>query len=348
MLRCAAFFAAAVAASLFCPEAPAQDVAVVDVDGFPGSYTCIQDGLDAVGDGGTVYVCSGLSPRGVYKGPLNRGLHFDGKNITLEAIGGGLEGGVVIDCEGLDRAFCLSTGVDTTSSITGFTIVNGLSEGNGGAILAEGGLPVVTDCLFIGNSAAHGGAIWAAGGPIRIRGCDFEQNTATGSGGAALLGGDDTVVENCLFYGNGAGDNGALMVAGSDPLIRDCSFVMNSGSPTACIGIAGDGGLVERSVIAFNALGLGVSGDGLEVCYCCVNGNEGGDELPGDVHDCLNSVDPLFCEVYAGELSLCRNSACLPGNNDWHVLIGARAQGCEECSSPTQRESWGALKAMFR
>jgi hypothetical protein len=324
----------------------AADEVIVDLDGFLSPITKIQDGLDAVSDGGTVYVWGGRSGRGVYRGPRNRNLDFGDKNINVESLAGGE---VVIDCEGLDRAFNLSTSVDSTSRIVGFTIVNGATDGDGGAICAAGGLPVVTHCDFRDNSASSGGAIWAAGGPVRVRACDFYSNAADEEGGAISVVSSDTAIRNCVFHGNTAAGFGSVAVTGNDPVITGCSFARNRGAAAACVGIDGTGGVIERCILAFSSLGVSVSATSPEIFYCCVYDNQGGNGLPGDAHDNMVDVpDPLFCDMAGRNLDLCSNSDCLPSENPWEVQIGARAQGCGECTSPVHDASWGAVKSLFR
>lgn len=337
---------AVIAALILIASGPAAaDVVIVDLDGIQSTITKIQDGLDLVSDGGTVYVYGGWPGRGVYRGPRNRNLTFGGKNVSVEALAGGE---VIIDCEGLDRAFNLSADVDTTSRITGLTMINGVASGDGGAIRAEGALPVISECIFRDNTAASGGAIWSAGGPARLSSCDFRGNTAAGEGGAVYLNSPDAVVRASLFYDNSAGEHGAVAVAGSNPLISRCSFVMNGGATNSGIGIYGTGGEVEQCLFAFSSEGASVAAVSPEIRYCCVFGNAGGDDLPGDVHHCIDGTDPGLCGLYSGDLSLCQNSVCLPLNNVWHRQIGAGAQGCGECDSASGGTTWGSLKALFR
>ncbi len=86
---------------------------------------------------------------------------------------------------------------------------------------------------------------------------------------------------------------------------------------------------------------------------CCnVYGNVGGDWV-----DCIAgqygingnlSEDPLFCDLYNDDLTLCGNSPCLPDSNDCEVLIGAYGEGCDDCENPVEMTSWGSIKAMYR
>jgi hypothetical protein len=206
----------------------AQDMVIVDYDGLPPNYSNLQDGIDAVSDGGTVYVIATLStgPEQVsFLGPRNRGLSFGGKNITLTTIGGGPEK-FAIDCQGQDRAFLLSAAVDTTSQIIGFTIMNGTASG-GGAIRCEGGTPRITDCVFQDNSAEYGGAVSLTQGPARFTGCEFYGNSATGGGGAVHAGNSQLRMNACTFGDNAANGGGCIWLGGSDLTLKLCTLSNN-------------------------------------------------------------------------------------------------------------------------
>jgi hypothetical protein len=59
------------------------------------------------------------------------------------------------------------------------------------------------------------------------------------------------------------------------------------------------------------------------------------------------NADPLFCGPAQGDFTLGAASPCLPQNNPWGVLVGARGQGCLGPVS-IRAESWGAIKAKYR
>ena len=86
---------------------------------------------------------------------------------------------------------------------------------------------VVSDSVFIGNSAASdGGAIKASAGPssITIVDCSFEGNQATGSGrGGAIAHGDGAMTVNYnRFFGNSAppGNGNTLFQPGGEPAVN--------------------------------------------------------------------------------------------------------------------------------
>jgi hypothetical protein len=329
----------------------AQDMVFVDYDGLPGNYSNLQDGIDAVSDGGTVYVIATLStgPEQVFfRGPRNRGLSFGGKNITLTTIGGGAEK-FAIDCQGADRAFLLSAGVDTTSQIIGFTIMNGTASG-GGAIRCEGGAPRITECIFQDNSAEYGGAVSLTQGPARLTGCEFYGNSATAGGGAVHAEDTQLRVNACTFGNNAANGGGGIWVGGSDLTLKLCTLSNNEGNVGSGVLLDDSTATIEQCVLAFGRLDRSVYGGAPETFHSCIFGNADGDDLPGSAHDNL-FVDPLLCDPYdasAGAMGLCSNSPCLPGGNPWVLQIGSRVQGCGECGSPAQDASWGSIKALFR
>lgn len=328
-----------VAWALSMPGAAAQDVVTVDLGGLYGDFDNLQDGIDAVSDGGTVYVFPSYPD--AYRGPRNRGLDFGGKNVTLWSIGGSDE--TLVDCEGLDRAVLLSAANDSSTLIAGFTFMNGAATDGGGAIRCEGDPPVLSDCIFRGNSAPLGGALWFASGTTRIVRCGFFDNSAPD--GAALYASSAVFsLRSSSFHGNTSA-GATVAVVGSDVAMSTCTVAGNA----ADTGIRLDGStaVIEQCVLAFNGPGTPVEGASLEIFHCCVFGNTGGDDLPGNAHDNEFS-DPLLCDLEGGILSLCSNSTCLPSLNPWGLQVGSKAQGCLSCDSPVETSSWGRVKAIYR
>jgi predicted outer membrane repeat protein len=321
------------------------DTVVVDIQGIWSPYTTIQEGIDLVQDGGTVLVVD--NPEGFpYKGAGNRGLSFGGKNIELVS----MFGSATIDCEGADRAILLGAGTDSTTHISGFVFQNGNGGVAGGAILCEGGSPRISDCVFRGNTALFGGAIKLTEGATRFTGCDFYSNSAGTDGGALYATSVDVGIQNCLFSGNVSGDGGAMTIIASDLRLSRCTVARNSGPDGAGVLLTSSTAVIEQCILSFNERGKSVFGGSPEIFHCVVFGNAGGDSLPGYAHD-NEFADPLVCDLYGpsgGNLSLCDNSPCLPGNNAWGLQIGCRAQGCSECDSPVEPASWGSIKALYR
>ncbi len=330
------------------PTSSTAETVIVDQDGLASIYTRIQDGIDAVSDGGEVLVMASLSSTVTFRGTGNRDLDFHGKNITLRGVYG--KQNTFIDCEGAARAFNLSAGTDSTSLIEGFTIQNGYADDAGGAIESEGGVPRISDCVFRGNTAAFGGAIRLTQGFTRFTGCRFYGNSATEYGGAVYAAGAGLVLEGCSFSDNDSSDGGALFHIAGDLTVRNCTFANNLGSAGAAVVLQSSTAVLEQCIVAFNRVGKGVVGGAAEIFHCYVYGNQGGDDLPGNAHD-NESADPRFCDLYGvngGNLSLCSNSGCLAVNNPWGLHVGSGAQGCSECDSPVEASTWTGIKALYR
>jgi len=199
-------------------------------------YLTIQAGIDAAEDGDTIHVAAGT-----YTGAGNIALDFGGKAITVQSDDG--PSTCIVDCEGADRGFIFQTNEDTDSVLDGFTITNGQSADNGGAILCSSSSPTIRNCRITGNTAAtSGGGLYATDSGARIVNCTITGNEATlGSGGGIYLDirGNISLV-NCTVAANVANDGGAVFCSGGDPEVTNCilwsntpdGFITNSGTPT--------------------------------------------------------------------------------------------------------------------
>ena len=263
---------------------------------------------------------------------------------------------VTIDGQRQSRVL-LCDGVSSSTQIRGFTITRGWANGEypsyfGGGIycldaspvlsnivLSEneahygGGLcnryasdPELEDVVFLGNVADHGGGMycWDDESPSLLR-VTFDENSADYGGGMYCYASSPTIV-NATFARNSAPSGGGL-------------FCTHDASPT-----------ITNTIIAFGEVGRAIQcyGRGIPtVTQSIIFENAGGDTLCTDLGDNL-IVDPLFCGVMTGDLSLCGNSPCLPGGNFWGELVGAFPEGCGSCDSPVEHTTWGTIKAMFR
>lgn len=137
----------------------------------PQDYPTIQAGIDEAFLGDTVLVADGL-----YTGPGNKSLDFNGKRIVLRSENGSEN--TTIDCENDGMAFHLHSGEDSLSVIEGFTVMNGNSSDAGGIFL-ENVSPKIRYCDIVGNTGGFGGGInlISHSAPI-ILGCRFDDNTA--------------------------------------------------------------------------------------------------------------------------------------------------------------------------
>jgi predicted outer membrane repeat protein/parallel beta-helix repeat protein len=276
-------------------DCPTYDCSVVEV---PGDYETITQALAAV-----TYCDTVLVHPGVYE-----------ENITLPW------GVTLMSAEGPD-----STTIEAASSgsvvrigypleaaplqdipparFQGFTVTGGTV----GGILVRGCDPVITDCVITGNSHSYSGAL----------SLDYASPTVTG----------------CVIKDNGCS---GVYAYSSRPAITGTTISGNAGDDAGGLHYSNSHGTVSNSIISFNSGDVGIlclgSSDPDFTC-CNVFGNAGGDSLCGTDLGGNFFEDPLFCDQAGGDLRLCPDSPCLPGNNSCGVLIGALGDGGCPCPS---------------
>jgi len=209
----------------------------------------------------------------------------------------------------------------------------------------------VIDCDFRDNAAYYrGGAIHCEESYLTVRDCSFRNNTSWGyadlcAGAAISVASYSADISDCEFVGNSSRD-GAAVRGWSFVRIQNCSLANNSAEDGSALTIGI--GIIERCVVAFTDPGQGVSCEQRTTfSNCIVYGNAEGDSLCSNYSDNL-FVDPLMCEPENDNIGLCADSPCLPGNNPWGVLVGARGQECGPCGSPVEAHSWTSIKALYR
>lgn len=257
----------------------------------PLEYATIQDAIDAAADHVEIVLADG-----VYSGPGNYDLDFEGKLITLRSESGDPTT-CILDLAGAPgqerRALTLDQGEGPEFVIEGLTIRGGYVQDGGGAILLEGASPTIRNVVFEQNEAGKGGAIRCVAASPIVEGCTFHANAADTGQVIYLSGGSSPVASRVLITGSiGAG----LPVEGqapADSMFLDCSNLFGN-----------------------------------------ANGDWVGMLLGKDAGDGNFSLDPVYCDAAAGDLSLYENSPCAPG---WHpdggsacggLTIGACPVGC--------------------
>ncbi|WP_407432535.1 right-handed parallel beta-helix repeat-containing protein, partial [Methanobrevibacter sp.] len=169
-----------------------------------GTFTDLQKKINDASEGSTIsleknYIYnSGFSTYGI---TINKVLTINGNGHTIDALG---KSGIF----------------DTTSTLTLDNVVfkNGKMSGTygGGAIHAKSSL-IITNSIFMDNSAYHGGAIYSSN-DINVTNCIFKNNKADGSGsqqckGGAIYSNKKVEVDNSTFTGNYAHDYGGAIYA---------------------------------------------------------------------------------------------------------------------------------------
>jgi len=318
----------------------------VDVNGGH-DYTAIRPAVEAAASGDTVLVYPGT-----YAGPDNRNINPGTKNLVIASYG--TREDTIIDCEGLGRWLSFGyAAIDSTTVVRGFTVANGwarqVTEDGAGAILSSHAAPIIEDCIFAGNEGNFAGAVKILYGDAVIRSCTFTDNAAE-YGGALHSAYCSPRIVRCTFTGNTATEyGGAFRAYAGSPDFRDCTFARNSctgGGGCLQFDGAGVAGTVDRCIVAFSPQGRPIGGYGATTEHSIVFANASGDSLVGPHHD--NAfVDPLFCGLDSGDLTVCANSPALPAHNPWGLSVGRLGQGCSECASAATPVTWGAIKALF-
>jgi hypothetical protein len=197
--------------------------------------TNIQDAVDASTDGDLVLVTNGV---------YQTGSRLDGNSIsnrvavtnliTLQSVNGPsstiIEGGNSVRCVYLTGGAVLS----------GFTVTNGVSSGDGGGVWCESYGAVVSNCFLTCNTAAGGGggafectiynstlfrnsAQDGGGGAYycTLYNCSVAYNITSGIGGGAVV----SDMNNCTVTGNSAGNFGGGTFNGN---LKNCIIYYNS------------------------------------------------------------------------------------------------------------------------
>ncbi|PWT92660.1 MAG: hypothetical protein C5B54_03175, partial [Acidobacteria bacterium] len=184
-------------------------------------------------------------------------------NKTLTITGPGADI-VTVSGNNLSRVFNIAASPVT---ISGLTIADGTSGGNGGGIFIAGdGISITVDhCTLLNNQTPFGtgGAISASGpttGPnLTIMSSTFLTNTAQGNGGAIDSPGITLNISQSSFIGNITHTNGgALSIGTGTTTITNSTFAQNHAD--------GHGG-------AINDGGFGVT---YTIKFCTISGNTAG------------------------------------------------------------------------
>ncbi|MDF7798983.1 right-handed parallel beta-helix repeat-containing protein [Pontiellaceae bacterium B1224] len=173
--------------------------------GWGSAKATIGGGVDAVPAGGTVWVSNGTYA-------VTETILVE-KNMEIRSVNGPDE--TVVDGMGSNRCFHIDSG---SALLSGFTVTNGYSAGDGGGLVLEYTSAMVSNCVVVGNTAlVRGGGV--VGGTLHD--CMLEQNTAGGSGGGAI----SSILYDCVLARNEGGSSGG---GAQDSRLYGCSIWGNS------------------------------------------------------------------------------------------------------------------------
>ncbi|MDF7825229.1 choice-of-anchor Q domain-containing protein [Pontiellaceae bacterium B12227] len=297
--------------------------------------------------GGTVWVASGT-----HWAPTE--IVVD-KEINVRAFYG--PGATAVLGNDTNRIFNLSG----NCLLEGFTITNGYTEAVGGGVFCEWTVPVVSNCVFLGNNAEDGGGGMFFGTSVD---CEFIDNHADRWGGGMYWG----IAIDCTFSGNDSGNGGGKY----DGIANGCTFVENKagggagmsyGEANSCSfesnvaesGGGMSGGTANRCTFTGNASTLswsgggGMSGGTANHCLFVgnVSTNDGGGMDGGTANNCIFTGNSAKYgggqrDAYAYNCTFSGNSASVRGGG---VTVGyGRLYNTIVCGNiaPTDSDIYGS------
>ncbi|NYB53098.1 MAG: DUF11 domain-containing protein [Methanobacteriaceae archaeon] len=171
----------------------------------------IQNGTNAVDDGGTVHVADGTYQEHV---TINKNVNLIGQSQT----------GTIIDGTNNGRPLTILSG---TVNLTNFTIQKGYFAAGGGVY--NDGTLTMFQCTISGNTAnANGGGVYNRGN-LTMTQCTVSGNTANGNGGG-VYNWDTFSMSQCTVSGNTANGNGGGVYNLNTLTIDGSTFISNSAS----------------------------------------------------------------------------------------------------------------------
>ena len=184
-------------------------------------------------------------------------MELSGGDVTISAPAAGL----TVDANNSSRVFQIDSGAAAT--LTGLTLVNGTTGGDGGAILNHGGtLTLANSSLDGATSSGNGGALANEnGGEATISNSQIEQNSASGNGGGIYNDATSTLTVSGSTFAvnvNGGGQGAGIDSAGAATLLNsvvDDGLQVAGGSLTA----------VNTTIATLDAYNNVIDGTGIEM-----------------------------------------------------------------------------------
>jgi hypothetical protein len=194
-----------------------------------GDAPTIQAAIDSSGAGDSVLVATGT-----FAGPGNYDIDFQGKAIVVISEFGPTS--TTVDCQSNGRGFVFQNGEGSGSVLSGFTITNGLSAVQGGAVFCDDSSPDICFNVIIGNHAlGHGGGIAIKKGAPYIYNNTISENSSDQRGGgiAVQANSNPTIHQNIVSYSS-LGEGVACIGASGNPTLSCNDIFGNAGGDAVC------------------------------------------------------------------------------------------------------------------
>ncbi len=150
-----------------------------------------------------------------------------------------------------------------TVGISGLTITDGKTSGNGGGVSSAGTLTVSGSVLSNNSAGDCGGGIYSSPGTLTVENTTFSGNStpSPGGGGAICSNGSSLTVNYSTFYNNSSEVGGAIETL-SRLTVSNSTFSANQATASGGAIWAATSGTVTNSIFTRNS--AAVSGDGIQ------------------------------------------------------------------------------------
>ncbi|UCG90863.1 MAG: right-handed parallel beta-helix repeat-containing protein, partial [candidate division WOR-3 bacterium] len=237
-------------ASLLCINAAHATTWYVHPD---SAMNCIQDCLDSCSTGDTVLVGPGVYSEHIVW-PSTQGIDLVsqyGVDTTY------------IDGDTTDRVISITIAVDTTTTISGFTIQHGNTDLGAGIYCGPGSSPLITNNRISSNTAygdGGGGIFTYAASPVIINNT-IENNIASSVAGGGILcvyNSNPTIANNTITNNTcAAGGGGILIYVDCAPTIADNTVTKNTAGGGGGLCLQTTSSLVTGNTISGNTADFG-------------------------------------------------------------------------------------------